>query len=591
MKSADVKDSTAMKTMKIGKSLYAIFICALSLLWSGSSMAGFTATVSQTTLSELDIISLTLRSDDPSVRFEPDLNPLYEDFEVLNTSRSTRQSMTIVNGQRTVEATIDWNISIKPKRAGNLTIPSIKLGSASSNPINLRVLPASGSSIKRTNEKVFLESSVDKSETFVQAGIIYTISLFYSESLAGDFPPAPSINDAVIEIIENEKRFKRVINGMEYHVLQKRYAIFPQKSGSLTIPRATFSGYINAGGFGLFSDRRPVSVASDSHNINVQPRPSSWPRGAAWLPAEDLAIGESWSSDPPVFRVGEPVNRILTISATGLPASILPATPDLTIPGVKIYKDPPETTETATSQGIVSLRAEVIGLVPVTPGRIELPEIRIPWWNTKTNRMEEAVIKKQTYQVLQAEDSFDTQHSAITTSANSGQPETSSLTPEQGRNFFSIDNFWFYATVVLALAALSMRVRLTGLPAKFSSASGSPFKQETADAGNESRLYKNFVMACHKASPHDMRAALYLWAKQVHPEISSLADFAGRLKDDADRQELLNRLNRLETSLYGSSKSDFTAQDANALLSIMAGIRKNLAQRKDTSQDLPPLNP
>ena len=79
---------------------------------------------------------------------------------------------------------------------------------------------------------------------------------------------------------------------------------------------------------------------SRPHTIKVKPKPVAF-TGGHWLPARELLIAESWREPPPVFKVGEPVNRTVTIIADGLAAAVLPPTENIDIAGTKTYRKPP----------------------------------------------------------------------------------------------------------------------------------------------------------------------------------------------------------------------------------------------------------
>ena len=98
--------------------------------------------------------------------------------------------------------------------------------------------------------------------------------------------------------------------------------------------------------------------------------------------------------------VGEPINRVLSMHAKGLPGSLLPPFKELEIGNIKTYVDPPDVSESAEEDGLVSSSITTVGIVPTIAGPITLPEIRIPWWNTQTDSEEVVVIPAATYDVL-----------------------------------------------------------------------------------------------------------------------------------------------------------------------------------------------
>ena len=369
------------------------------MLVSGIARAEVTATVDRTTITEFDLVTLTVRASDELANVDPVYSGLERDFEIVNAQTRQSSSTTIANGRRTSVIYRDHVLTLRAKRLGRLTIPSIQVGTSRTRPIEIRAQQQASSTRQKMNELVFFETVVDTNETYVQAQIIYSVRLFYTEAIGGDFPQPPVIEDAVVETIETEKRYESIVDGRRFYVLEKRYAIFPQRSGKLEIRRETFTGTRGRGGF--FSERQRVNAVSGSHTVAVKTIPPGF-TGDAWIPAKALAISESWADAPPTFRVGEPINRKLTISAVGLSESLLPPLGDLPVDDAKIYADPPASDKRVGTDGITALQTTTIGVVPTKEGELTLPEIRIPWWNTRTDREEIAIVPAATYTVLPA---------------------------------------------------------------------------------------------------------------------------------------------------------------------------------------------
>ena len=62
----------------------------------------------------------------------------------------------------------------------------------------------------------------------MQEQILYSVKLFYSESIRGDFPQPPLLENTVVENVEEEKRYESIINGKRYYVLEKNMRCFPK---------------------------------------------------------------------------------------------------------------------------------------------------------------------------------------------------------------------------------------------------------------------------------------------------------------------------------------------------------------------------
>jgi|TARA_B100002003_G_scaffold251138_1_gene293263 hypothetical protein len=538
-----------------------LLVCAL---FSTTLNAEVTATVDRNTISEFDLLTLTIRVSGGEPDRAPDFSPLSRDFDIVNTQNQQSSSISFINGRQTSSSRIDYVLTLRAKRLGRLTIPPIRVGSEVTTPIPIRVAQPSAAETRRMNRQVFFDTVVDTKNTYVQAQVLYTVRLLYSESISGDFPPPPQLEDAVIETIESEKRYETTINNRRYFVLEKQYAIFPQKSGVLVIPRETFVG--TRGQRSLFSQRERISAASEQHLINVQTIPRDY-RGEDWIPAKQLSIGENWAEDP-VFRVGEPVNRILTMSATGLAASLLPPFADLKLDNAKTYADPPDSSERAGEEGIIATNTTTIGIVPIKEGKLTLPEIRISWWNTTTDKQEVATIPEATYMVLPAIGSVSVAPT-IPVAASKGQTQSgvqSTASP-----------YWMIASAVLGLMWLltgwqwwSVRSRL----AKLETEQEAP--QPLFETPDENRAFKNLSKACKANNASNAHRQLFIWGNARFSQIECLKD----LQQLAASETFSEALTGLEKALYSPGDQGGSWQGSELLKAATAlrNMRETEAQ-------------
>ena len=279
-----------------------ITIFVLCLVVAGFTHASVTASVDRNSVTEFELVRLTIRISGDAPDTAPDFSGIELDFEIINTQNHKSSSISIVNGRQTSSVRTDYVLTLRVKRLGRLIIPPIRVGAETTSAIPIHAMVQSSQTTRRMNQLVFFDTRVDTTNTYVQGQVLYTVKLFYSESISGDFPPPPKIEDAVIETIETEKRYESMVNNRRYYVLEKRYAIFPQKSGVMVIPREAFLGSRGRGG--LFSSRQRVNAVSDKHLVTVKTIPESF-IGTNWIPARQLTLSESWADNPPEFRVPE----------------------------------------------------------------------------------------------------------------------------------------------------------------------------------------------------------------------------------------------------------------------------------------------
>jgi len=129
--------------------------------------------------------------------------------------------------------------------------------------------------------------------------------------------------------------------------------------------------------------------------------PDSW-SATDWLPAKQMKIEEAWPQSGKPFTVGEPITRTLTLRTDGLSASQLPEFAHDLPDHLKSYADKPVLKDDKQQDGVHGSRQEKIAIMPMQPGTYILPEIVIDWWNTTTEKIEQATLPARTFTVVAA---------------------------------------------------------------------------------------------------------------------------------------------------------------------------------------------
>ncbi|MBF8270605.1 MAG: Protein BatD, partial [Gammaproteobacteria bacterium] len=351
-----------------------LFLCALL-------MAPVTYAVTITVTADRDpavlneSFVLTFESDD-DVDDDPDFSPLNRDFQVLSTGESS--NMSIINGR--VSSSKTWTLNVMARRAGELLIPPVAFGSDLSTSAMINVVKDAPAGSTSNLREIFLEVAVNAEHPYVQSEVIYTIRLFRSVATANATLSEPDVSGvtAVVEKLGEDRSYETTRQGNLFGVIERKYAIYPQGSGRLTIGPMIFQGQITRG-FNLFGNpfgRQPqtVSAQSESITLDVQAIPAAF-KGSQWLPAREMSLMEEWSDYPLQFKIDEPLTRTLTLRATGLTASQLPELPVWTTDAFKQYPDQPVLEDDKQGDGVIGKRVEKIAMIPGRAGTYTLPEI------------------------------------------------------------------------------------------------------------------------------------------------------------------------------------------------------------------------
>lgn len=321
----------------------------------------------------------------------PNFEGIEQDWEIVDKQQS--YNMQSINGN--TQSIITWRYALSPKNDGVLQVPSAKFQDATSAPINIQVLAGNRPIDEANPPAVFLKASIDKPSPYLQEQVIYTLELYTLGEARGDMSE-PSHPDLIIEALgETTKTYKMRYN-RRYEVYERRYLLFPQKSGVLTISAQEFSGTVVDA---RTRRRGRARELSNDVSLNVKQPPAGF-SGGTWLPATSLFINETYQPDVSEITQGESITRQIDITTLGLLGSALPEIAAPTVDGLKIYPDQPQVNASEHSQGVQSSRRETQAMVAVTPGEYVLPAIDLKWWDTVNDIERTASVPARTIKVL-----------------------------------------------------------------------------------------------------------------------------------------------------------------------------------------------
>ena len=196
------------------------------------------ASVDRTTVRENESFTYILAVQGQA-RGEPDASMLATDFEVLQRSRNTSIQMV---GGRTSQIT-EWRFQLMPRRSGSFTLPPMELAGTLSNPVEVQVLPALANDAPGD---IFLEVEISPATAFVQSQVIYTQRLFRAVSTGRSSltPLDVTGGETIILSLGEDREYQTVRDDKNFTVLERRYAVFPQVAGELTVQPTVFEAVV-----------------------------------------------------------------------------------------------------------------------------------------------------------------------------------------------------------------------------------------------------------------------------------------------------------------------------------------------------------
>jgi hypothetical protein len=522
-------------------------LLALLLFLPCKALGDVTATVDRDVMAMGETLRLTITATEGENTKEADLRPLLANFDILQRASSSNYSLVNGRGSHTEQLQLD----ITPRREGVLRIPAMRVGKGVTNALEVTVRGAPEA--PDGGQAVIFEAEVDRDSVYVQGQVILTLRLQQSINLDNRSVSELELDNAFISKLE-QKSFQRNIDGRQWLVHEIRYAVFPEQSGTLEIPAQTFTARVPGGRRSLFdmaAAGRLMRRQSEPLSIDVLPVPDEYPDGT-WLPARQVTITEQWSTPPDELRAGESATRTLRIQGEGVQGAQLPPVLFSPVDGLKLYPDQPQISDQEISTGLMGTRVDSAAVVPMQEGNWELPEIRIPWWDTHAQQLRYATVPARTLSVAPADPA--TVATAAAPVADPGAvPEAPAAPPAAGSNLA-----WQLLALFSSLGWLAtlgwLAWQRRGAPQANSPA--------TAHSTSARRALASLRAACDDNDARAARRAVIDWANAVlrqgkaHDErgeypqnsFSSLQQVADRFGDD----ELTAALRELESTLYGA---------------------------------------
>ncbi len=391
----------------------------LSLSSVQTAMAqSFTASADKTQVTIGESFTLQLSLKDAAPDGYPNLNIIEKDFTLYGQNQSTRTN--IANGR--VSSSIDWYLTLLPKEEGEVTIPSFTVttdaGELSSKEITLTVskTPVATNGQPYKERAIKVETAVNNEMPYQGEPVIFTARLIAVKGVT-DISLSPlEIEGAIIEPYEKPSVKEGVVQGRHTTIVEAKYLITPLVSGKLRIPSFSFKGQIESerhnntkqpfmglGIFGAFEAYEPFIIGGNAIELNIKsPATAMDP----WLPLQSFEVTDEWE-DIESAEIGQPITLRITMRGVGASGASLPNLEKYisASKAFKTYADKPEVTQEIDSddQALKGVRQESYTLIPVKAGDIIIPEIKVPWWNIGTDKVEYATIPARTITVDQGE--------------------------------------------------------------------------------------------------------------------------------------------------------------------------------------------
>ncbi|TAJ15499.1 hypothetical protein DMA11_00995 [Marinilabiliaceae bacterium JC017] len=363
--------------------------------------------------------------------------------------------------------------------------------------------------------------------------------------------------------------FKRTISGIQY-VNKKKYAsleffflVFPYQVGDIVV--SSMNIIAETPPEGDYKGQR-ISLKTKPVTIKVNPMPGK-EEDEHWLVARDVTISENWNRPLKNLKIGDLIERTVTIRASGTLPAFIPESKIEQEDWACIYPREPELKDTRTTNDANGIRIQHYRYLLEKEGSFEVAPVEIFWWNP----------------YLQKKFSRQTKPAFLTIHSN---PDLGILTSMQdslaaevmiaeidkadkisvlGLNPYEL--VLIFTIVVLAVVMVYKAGRFVWN--KFL------YKKEQYE-NSEARYFKDFVKALGQ-NEHGKYTALYAWLIRFNLNedlFYTTKQFSGFVED----MELEEELKRFLEAAYANTQEEVVA--VKRLKEMVAACRNELLMQK-----------
>lgn len=375
-----------------------------------------------------------------------------------------------------------------------------------------------------------LETVADRERVHVHAELAVTRRLLHSTPvrLLEALPALTDMDGAMVvphgppEPVELER------DGIALEGVRQRFSVFPERSGPLVIPEATVRLSVRDQAPG--NRGQVLRIVSSPMTIDVAPMPDSYPSNSAWFPAEDVTLRDEWP-DTSDLGVGKPIDRVLTVTARGAPASAIPPLIARSPAAFRSYPAPAELNERV--DGAVSgERVERRTLIPTSAGAFVVPSVEVVWWNTRTDTLATTIVPVKRLTVTGSTPTANRERSA------NPAPTEDSVVPSPAQEPEAAPNMPWQTLVLATVAAIGwclalyLAVRNRG---------NQRHAQSAKPPNRATPSLQALLRRLPKRSPAEAKAVTLDWLSEhwQQPRVQALQ----RLQSTSTGQDLLNALN------------------------------------------------
>lgn len=345
---------------------------------------------------------------------------------------------------------------------------------------------------------------------------------------------------------------------------RQRYAIIPQRVGTLAIPslKVTLGVSVDGKKSGpIILRTKPVSLTTI-----LPPGTEQWDQ---ILTTQKLSVEERYDREFDDLKVGDAITRTVTLRSDNTFALALPKVAFGPVTGARSYPAQPKLNDKVNRGQYRATRTDSVTYVLEREGEVRLSEIAVRWWNPDSKTVEEAVLPSAGFTVAANPDYRN----------NGGPIADRRDTVQDLKRWTAATLAWLRTNIAwLTLAAIGLYIAVL-VWRRFAPLVFAHWEAWRLRRGeSESRYFRDFRKACRSGDEDGAIASFWRWLDRLTPDDQAAS--LGRLtraEGDAEFREFVQ----------DTGKNRYSGRPANkhneaAIYSHVARFRQRLVRHKNT---------
>jgi hypothetical protein len=171
-------------------------------------------------------------------------------------------------------------------------------------------------------------------------------------------------------------------NGTQYAGIQFYFIVFPYNAGKFSIPAITVHATTPPEGS---SESRRISIKTPIQHYTVKTIPDNIEGN--WFVAKSVSIHEHWNKPLSHLKVGDVIERTITVRANGTLPQFIPALNEKTLNFANVYPQDPELKDTRNEYDANGELTQSFIYLLEKEGDFVIPAMPVQWWNPNAGKL------------------------------------------------------------------------------------------------------------------------------------------------------------------------------------------------------------